>query len=79
MDQDLGKVMPLYEFQCKKCGYRFEELTTYDARDPRCDKCDSDKTVTLVSRTSFSLKGGGWYKDRYGLKPSKVDKPSEGG
>ncbi len=70
--------MPIYEYQCKDCGHRFDELRSYDEPDPSCPKCESLKTAKLVSRTSFSLKGGGWYKDHYGLKPSpKKDASNE--
>ena len=70
--------MPIYEYQCRDCGHRFDELRSYDEPDPPCNKCESLKTAKLVSRTSFSLKGGGWYKDHYGLKPSpKKDASSE--
>jgi predicted nucleic acid-binding Zn ribbon protein len=30
-----------------------------------CPECGSKKIARLVSRTSFQLKGGGWYADLY--------------
>jgi predicted nucleic acid-binding Zn ribbon protein len=35
----------------------------------------------LVSASSFVLKGSGWYRDSYGLKPSngKTSKPADSG
>ena len=74
--------MPIYEYECKKCGERFEvmqriteeALTTCspdlrkdseNAEEPKV-KCDGDGELKkLISQTSFSLKGGGWYKGGY--------------
>jgi predicted nucleic acid-binding Zn ribbon protein len=36
-----------------------------------CPKCKGRKVEKLISQTSFSLKGGGWYSDLYaGPKPN---------
>ena len=70
--------MPLYEYKCALCDFKLEVLQRLDADAPICPKCtehsqDKRPKVTSVmlrciSRTSFSLKGDGWYKDHYGLK-----------
>lgn len=67
--------MPIYEYKCPVCGHELEVLAKFDAPDPVCPQgCNSSGTndppqaVTLVkkvSRTSFELKGGGWYSDGY--------------
>ena len=31
-----------------------------------CPKCKAKKVEKLISQTSFTLKGGGWYSDLYG-------------
>ncbi|MAY80527.1 MAG: transcriptional regulator [Deltaproteobacteria bacterium] len=62
--------MPIYEYGCERCGHAFERLQKI-SDDPikDCPECEGTGTVKkLVSRTSFVLKGGGWYKDHYGLK-----------
>ncbi len=43
--------MPLYEYECSKCGARFELLRRMhdDDRDLRCPKCDAKKVERLVS------------------------------
>jgi putative FmdB family regulatory protein len=33
--------MPLFDFQCRSCGHRFEELVGPSSA-PRCPKCESD-------------------------------------
>ena len=62
--------MPIYEYGCGDCGHTFERLQKVsDAPVSDCPACEAKGAVKkLVSRTSFVLKGGGWYKDHYGLK-----------
>ena len=56
--------MPMYEYKCKKCQKIEEILQGYDEPAPQCEKCKEAMT-RMISRTSFSLKGGGWFKDGY--------------
>jgi putative FmdB family regulatory protein len=61
--------MPIYEYRCPDCGHEFERLQSY--KDPAvtdCPSCSGGQVKKLISKTSFALKGGGWYKDHYGLK-----------
>jgi putative FmdB family regulatory protein len=61
--------MPLYEYRCLKCGRVTELLQKLN--DPplaRCTVCQG-KVEKLISRTSFQLKGGGWYAQGYGSRP----------
>ena len=30
-----------------------------------CPACESTKTSSVISKTSFSLRGSGWYRDGY--------------
>jgi len=61
--------MPLYVYKCETCDKKVEILQAFGDPKPDCDKCEvaMKKQVAL---TSFSLKGGGWAKDNYGLKGS---------
>ena len=66
--------MPIYEYGCGVCGHTFERLQKV-SDDPvqDCPECDATGQVKkLISRSSFVLKGGGWYKDHYGLKSSST-------
>ena len=60
--------MPIYEYKCTKCGKELEVM--HKVNDPapaECPECHEKGTFEkLVSRTSFQLKGGGWYSDLYG-------------
>ncbi|HET8639379.1 MAG TPA: zinc ribbon domain-containing protein [Solirubrobacterales bacterium] len=41
--------MPIYEFECGRCGSRFEELTSEGAAPPACPSCGADRTRRLLS------------------------------
>lgn len=60
--------MPYYEFKCG-CGELIEELVKMGTDAIDCPKCGG-KAPKIMSLCSFSLKGGGWYADGYGLKNS---------
>jgi putative FmdB family regulatory protein len=64
--------MPVYEYLCKGCGHEFErEQRISEAPIEKCPKCGAAKARRQISRTSFVLKGSGWYSDLYGSKPGK--------
>jgi putative FmdB family regulatory protein len=75
--------MPIYEYACDKCGHEFEaEQRITEAPLKSCPACRGRKVRRLISRTSFVLKGSGWYSDLYsspGAKPDKPDKGDSGG
>lgn len=62
--------MPIYEYKCRKCGKQFEAFQ--GIMDPELKSCKfcKGRVDKLVSMTSFSLKGSGWYATDYkGKKP----------
>ena len=62
--------MPIYEYLCEKCGSHIEVIQKInDAPLKRCSKCRG-KLGKTVSRTSFQLKGSGWYATDYSSKES---------
>jgi putative FmdB family regulatory protein len=73
--------MPIYEYACGACGHRFEEWQKMSDKPVRtCPKCKAKKVEKLISQTSFTLKGGGWYSDLYaGPKPGGTSKDSSEG
>jgi len=70
--------MPIYEYQCDKCGHEFErEQRMADPPVKTCPECKARRVTKLISRSSFVLKGGGWYADGYS-DPSKPDDAKKG-
>lgn len=70
--------MPIYEYECAQCGKTSEHLQKVSDPDPDvCASCGGKATLSkVVSRTSFQLKGGGWYADLYSSTPKSGAKDS---
>ncbi len=70
--------MPTYEYACGKCGHEFErEQRITDDPVKTCPACKAAQARRLISRTSFVLKGGGWYNDLYATPKAKDAKNKE--
>jgi len=70
--------MPIYEYACENCESEFEvEQRITDGPIKSCPRCRSKKVKRLISRTSFVLKGGGWYSDLYSSRGAKDDKAAK--
>ena len=62
--------MPIYEYKCRKCGKQFEAFQGITEPELKSCKFCKGKVHKLVSLSSFSLKGSGWYVTDYaGKKP----------
>ena len=61
--------MPIYEYQCPKCGNIFEEWAKASEahKEEPCPQCGA-LSPRIISRTSFVLKGDGWYVSDYGYR-----------
>lgn len=69
--------MPIYEYACSTCGHKWDVFQKMsDPAPSACPSCSAAEVRKLISATNFVLKGGGWYKDHYGLK-SDSDAKSE--
>jgi putative FmdB family regulatory protein len=66
--------MPIYEYACQACGHELEANQRFsEAPLTKCPSCSQDKLERLVSRSSFALKGSGWYADGYGASKTGGD------
>ena len=59
--------MPIYEYQCQTCGEVTEKLQKFSDDPLRTCGCGGSLNK-LVSRSSFQLKGSGWYVTDYKTK-----------
>ena len=67
--------MPIYEYRCKKCGKQFEAFQGITEPDLKTCKFCRGKVQKMMSLSSFSLKGTGWYATDYKGKKPQAAKP----
>lgn len=60
--------MPLYEYECTKCGHRFEKIRKFS--DPPVETCPEcgGPVRKLMSSPAIQFKGSGWYVTDYAKK-----------
>jgi len=76
--------MPIYEFECRKCGHRFDVWQRASDPKPRhCAKCRGP-VRELLSPPGIAFKGSGFHttdyvqaKERKAEKERPSEKPSE--
>jgi len=69
--------MPIYEYECTKCGKIEEALQKFSDKPlKKCRHC-SGKLHKLVSQSSFQLKGTGWYVTDYANRSKNSSTASE--
>ena len=79
--------MPIYEWYCLNCNSEKETLQGINDPPPLCPKCcyNPDKQgkhelmKRKISKSSFALKGGGWFKDGYSKQIPKLNQKHEKG
>lgn len=70
--------MPIYEYQCGNCGvFEVTQRITEPALK-RCPTCKR-KVERLMSRSSFVLKGSGWYATDYARSGARSKTDGEAG
>ncbi|MGV7220590.1 MAG: FmdB family zinc ribbon protein [Nitrospinales bacterium] len=76
--------MPIYEYECKKCGVVFEAMQSMSAKPLKtcmglgCNDKDNGKVTRLISKSGFVLKGSGWYASDYPSDDRKKGWDEEG-
>lgn len=62
--------MPLFEYECRKCGARVEKIQKFTAPSlAKCEKCGGT-IERLFSSPAIQFKGSGWYVTDYARKSS---------
>lgn len=62
--------MPLFEYECQKCGQHTERIEKFDGpKLQKCPKCGG-KVERLLSAPAIQFKGSGWYVTDYGKSSS---------
>jgi len=60
--------MPNYEYLCKKCGHRFEQIRKFSDKPLRkCPECGG-AIEQVISAPAVQFKGSGWYVNDYAQK-----------
>lgn len=70
--------MPIYEYDCQKCGTFETSQKITDKPLAKCPTCKG-KVKKLISNTSFQLKGTGWYITDYARKGQNGDSKGANG
>ena len=70
--------MPLYEYECKKCGHRFEKIQKFsDKMVKTCPKCRG-QVEQMITAPAVQFKGSGWYVTDYAKKSSSAGASGSG-
>lgn len=57
--------MPIYEYECRKCGALTEVFQKMNAKPPaKCGKCGG-RLERRISAPAIQFKGSGWYVTDY--------------
>ena len=67
--------MPTYEYECEKCGNKFEAFQQMiDKPLSKCPSCGSKPKRLISAGAGFIFKGSGFYATDYRKKP-KAEMP----
>jgi len=70
--------LPLYEYECVKCGHRFERIESTSASAiKKCPQCGA-RADRLLAAPAIQFKGSGWYVTDYGAN-AKSSTPAGNG
>ncbi|HET9184249.1 MAG TPA: FmdB family zinc ribbon protein [Candidatus Angelobacter sp.] len=69
--------MPIYEYVCKKCHYKFEKIQKFsDHKIKKCPECGGPVEQT-INAPAVQFKGTGWYVTDYAKKSDSRDSNSK--
>jgi len=65
--------MPIYEYECGKCGQTFEVIQKMSDKPLKKHAGCGGTLTKLISAAGFQFKGTGWYVTDYARKDSKTE------
>ncbi len=68
--------MPLYEYECRKCGKRFEKIQKFSDPPLETHERCGGAVHRLLSSPAIQFKGTGWYVTDYARKSSPSESSS---
>lgn len=72
--------MPTYDYQCRKCGHRFEKFQSITAEPVKtCPKCRGKVARLLSGGAGIIFKGSGFYHTDYKKPGQAAPKADKGG
>ena len=73
--------MPVYEFRCRDCDHRYDDLVSMTASvaDQACPECDSSSVVKLFSPFRAKVASGGQVVEVDGCLPGPAGAARAGG
>ena len=75
-----GRTMPTYEYECQKCGHRFEEFQSMTAKPlQRCPKCRGKLKRLIGAGAGLLFKGSGFYTTDYRSSSYREKKKGDSG
>lgn len=71
-----GMCVPIYEYLCTRCDYRFERLQPVGSPPERCPRCGGT-TRRLLGSVGLVFRGSGFYTTDYRRSKDGVSKPDK--
>ena len=65
--------MPIYEYECTKCGKTIEVIQKMSDKPLKQHEGCGGKLTKLISASGFQFKGTGWYVTDYARKETKTE------
>jgi len=65
--------MPIYEYECSKCGKRIEVIQKMSDKPLKKHEDCGGALSKLISAAGFQFKGTGWYVTDYARKDTKTE------
>ena len=67
--------MPIYEYECKKCGHHQDEYHGITATpEVKCEECNGACEKQFVPACNYILKGSGWASKEFKMKDEMTKK-----